>query len=250
LGDIDPASPKTEMVLVARQGRSTMNTTLSRLDDEGPRNCVVVAMPPSRSTHELVRYLVGMDTVPIVVAGARHLRYLADLVRIDLAVLAVEVAATDPQVEREVVALDVPVLLLGEIAGSTVVEPAGVLAQDVDDFDVAIEIERQMRSLQRGRVCFGALQLDVRRHLATWGERDLDLTPTQFRILSVLVRASGCVVSRRELCRRAMGTYGPGDEARLEAHLRRLRARIESAAAQPLLVTVRGEGIRLAAQLE
>jgi DNA-binding response OmpR family regulator len=245
LDDTDPMS-WSEMVTVARQGRSTMTATLSRLDDEGPRNCVVLAMPATRSTHELVRYLVGMDTVPIVVAGARHLHYLADLVQVDLAVLAVEVAVTDPQVECEVVDLDVPVLLLGETARTTVVEPAGVLARDADDFEVAIEVRRQMRSLQRGRVCFGALELDVRRHLATWCGTDLDLTPTQFRILSVLVRASGCVVSRRELCRRAMGTHGPGDEARLEAHLRRLRARIEVAAAQPLLVTVRGEGIRLA----
>jgi DNA-binding winged helix-turn-helix (wHTH) protein len=223
-----------------------VTTAPSQLGDEVPRNCVVVAMPATKSTHELVRYLVGMDIVPIVIAGARHLRYLADLVRIDLAVLAVEAAVADAQVERAVLDLDVPVLLLGETARTAAVAPAGVLARDADDFEVAIEVRRQMSGLQRGRVSFGALELDVRRHLATWCGRDLDLTPTQFRILAVLVRASGCVVSRRELCRRAMGTYGPGDEARLEAHLRRLRSRIEMAAAQPLLVTVRGEGIRLA----
>ncbi|TQM57378.1 winged helix-turn-helix domain-containing protein [Humibacillus xanthopallidus] len=223
-----------------------MNSTLPQLDDHGPRNCVVVAMPATRPTHQLVRYLLGMDIVPFVIAEARHLRYLADLVRIDFAVLAVDVVVTDSHVERGVADLDVPVLLLGDTARTAVVEPSSVLAGDTDDFEVAIEVRRQMTGLQHGRLAFGALELDVRRHVATWSGRDLELTPTQFRILSVLVRASGRVVSRRELCRRAMGTHGPGDEARLEAHLRRLRSRIETAAAEPLLVTVRGEGIRLA----
>lgn len=222
-----------------------MSTTLPHLEEEAPRNCVVVAAPVTRSTHEMVRYLVGMDAVPLVASSATHLRYLAEVARIDLAVLSSELAESDPRVAREVADLGVPVVLLGGTGVPGVATPAFVMARDADDFEVAMEVQRQMRSIRRGRICFGALVLDIRHHLATWYGQVLDLTPTQFRLLGVLVRANGGVVSRRELCRRAMGTCGPGDEARLEAHLRRLRTKVDGISTQPLFVTVRGEGIRL-----
>jgi DNA-binding response OmpR family regulator len=222
-----------------------VSTALSSLDQEAPRNCVLVAAPITRSTHDLVRYLVGMDTVPLVAASATHLRYLAEVARVDLAVVTADLAAADPGIARAVAGLDVPVVLLGDRAVLGIDDPARVLSSDADDFEVALEVRRQMRSVQGGRIRFGALELDIRHHAATWYGQDLDLTPTQFRILGVLVRAAGGVVSRPELARRAMGTYGPGDEARLEAHLRRLRSKIEGMSSAPMLVTVRGEGIRL-----
>jgi two-component system KDP operon response regulator KdpE len=95
---------------------------------------------------------------------------------------------------------------------------------------------------------WGPLELDARRRTTSWGGAPLDLTPTQFRILAVLVRARGAVVMTNELSRLVWGAPAQiGDPERLFAHIRRIRKKIEPAPSHPaFLLTVRGEGFRLA----
>jgi DNA-binding response OmpR family regulator len=94
---------------------------------------------------------------------------------------------------------------------------------------------------------WGALRMDLGRREAWWAARRLDLTSMQFRLLATLVLAEGGVVPALELSRRAFGSAVAHDEERVQAHVRRIRKRIEADPSHPrFLLTVRGEGFRLA----
>jgi len=73
------------------------------------------------------------------------------------------------------------------------------------------------------------------------GER-LDLTSTEFKLLSLLVAKEGAIQSREGLLKEVWG-YGPSVDTRtVDTHIRRLREKLGEYA--PLLQTVRGEGYR------
>ncbi len=96
---------------------------------------------------------------------------------------------------------------------------------------------------------WGPLELDVQRRISRWDGALLGLTSIQFRIMEILVFAVGSVVAPVELSRRLWGTHSFEDAERLGAHIRRIRKTLRSVgAADEFLVTVRGEGFRLAEQ--
>jgi len=115
------------------------------------------------------------------------------------------------------------------------------------------ELEARVRALirrRRGQVSrellqVGDLELDTGTLRVRRGGRDLALTPIGLRILSVLMRASPRVVSRRELEREVWGDILP-DSDTLRSHLYNLRKIVDKPFAKPLLHTVQSSGYRLA----
>ncbi len=75
---------------------------------------------------------------------------------------------------------------------------------------------------------------------------DVPLTKTEFRLLCELARNVGLVLSREQLLHRVWGYDYMGDGRLVDAHVRRLRTKIEADPSEPLLVvTVRGLGYRM-----
>ncbi len=69
------------------------------------------------------------------------------------------------------------------------------------------------------------------------------LTPTEMRILELLMRNSQIVISRETLIERVWGYEFVGDDNRVDVYIRRVRRKIEPDPAQPrYLHTVRGIG--------
>jgi two-component system KDP operon response regulator KdpE len=97
---------------------------------------------------------------------------------------------------------------------------------------------------------WGPLELDIGRRQAKWEGQPLRLTPLQFRIMEVMMLAAGHVVTQAELSRRLWGDSLFDDNERVQAHIRRIRQKIETDSSRPkFLLTVRGEGYRLADQV-
>ena len=97
----------------------------------------------------------------------------------------------------------------------------------------------------------GALVIDKTRCVATVGGDVLHLTPTEFRLLSVLAGRASEVLSRRELAERIWGCVDSGVLRSLDVHMRRLRAKLSSAAdVGPYLVTRRGFGYQLVDRMD
>lgn len=77
---------------------------------------------------------------------------------------------------------------------------------------------------------------------------NVPLTKTEFRLLCELGAHVGMVLSREQLLERVWGYDYFGDARLVDAHVRRLRTKIESDASEPKhIVTVRGLGYKLVA---
>lgn len=78
-------------------------------------------------------------------------------------------------------------------------------------------------------------------------DRYIDLTPSEFEILNILMAAPGRVFSRLDLLDRMSGDAYEGYERTIDVHVRNLRAKIEPDPKNPRYVeTVYGLGYRLA----
>lgn len=93
----------------------------------------------------------------------------------------------------------------------------------------------------------GELMLDAARHQVRRGDRFLELTPTEFRLLEVLMRHPGRVYTRLQLLDQVQGEAFEGYERTVDAHVKNLRQKIEPDPQHPTLVqTVYGVGYRFA----
>jgi DNA-binding response OmpR family regulator len=93
---------------------------------------------------------------------------------------------------------------------------------------------------------FGSLQVDRSRCRVTVGDVEVQLTPTEYRLLSLLVTRGDEVVTKKDLADSVWGNYDPDIGRTLDVHMRRLRAKlIASGDNAPKLETVRSFGYRL-----
>jgi two-component system alkaline phosphatase synthesis response regulator PhoP len=90
------------------------------------------------------------------------------------------------------------------------------------------------------------LRLDLERHTATIDDRLLDLTPTEFDVLRVMMQNPDRAFTRGELIEKTVGYGYEGLERTVDSHIKNLRKKIESDPAKPeYLETVFGVGYRL-----
>lgn len=89
----------------------------------------------------------------------------------------------------------------------------------------------------------GPLEVDVGAHGVRLAGREVDLTPSEFKILAVLARHPGRVFTRLQLMEAALGEYYEGYERTVDSHISRLRQKIDPD--HRLIQTVHGIGYKL-----
>jgi two-component system phosphate regulon response regulator PhoB len=94
----------------------------------------------------------------------------------------------------------------------------------------------------KDRISLHGIEIDRVHHTATANERDLDLTPTEFRLLWTLASQPGRPFSRHELMDTARGEDANALERTIDVHVRSLRKKLGDMA--DVLETVRGVGYR------
>jgi two-component system alkaline phosphatase synthesis response regulator PhoP len=91
--------------------------------------------------------------------------------------------------------------------------------------------------------------LDRQSHSVSVGDRSVQLTPSEFDLLAVLMASPGRVYSRLELLQELEGSAFEGVARTIDQHVRNLRSKIEPEPGKPRYVeTVFGVGYRFAAQ--
>jgi DNA-binding response OmpR family regulator len=96
-----------------------------------------------------------------------------------------------------------------------------------------------------GLIVWGPLRLDLRAHRAHAGERDLELTSAELRILELLVRADTRTVTRDELMEQALGRRLLPTDRSLDTHVSNLRRKIARCTDRVNVQSVRGAGYAL-----
>jgi two-component system alkaline phosphatase synthesis response regulator PhoP len=93
---------------------------------------------------------------------------------------------------------------------------------------------------------YEGLLVDLARRFVSVDECPVELTPTEFNLLAVLIRSPGVPFSRAELVQKRLGYDFDSLERTLDSHVRNLRKKIEPDPANPTYVqTVYGVGYRL-----
>jgi len=149
---------------------------------------------------------------------------------------------------------DTPVIML--TARDTLDDKITGLDTGADDYLIkpfAIqELEARVRSLIRRHkgetakeiLIIGDLTMDTATLRVQRAGKVLNMTPIGLKILTVLMRASPAVVSRRELERQVWGDILP-DSDTLRSHLYNLRKLIDKPFDRQLLHTIQGSGYRI-----
>jgi two-component system alkaline phosphatase synthesis response regulator PhoP len=92
----------------------------------------------------------------------------------------------------------------------------------------------------------GELRLDIGRRELSVSEQTVDLTPTEFNLLNVLMESPGYAFTRDELLEKGLGYTYPGMGRTLDSHIKNLRRKIEPDPREPTYIqTIYGVGYRL-----
>ncbi len=95
----------------------------------------------------------------------------------------------------------------------------------------------------------GELRVDRERRRVHVGEREVHLTPLEYKLLAALVRHAGKVLTHGHLLKEVWGTHAVTQTPTLRVHMTQLRHKLERDPAQPrYLLTETGVGYRLRAE--
>lgn len=159
---------------------------------------------------------------------------------------------------------DFPIIML--TAKSAEEERVAGFALGADDYvvkpfsprELVARVKAILKRAQRKDVASGSLSID--KGLLTIDARSLEvrkngspvtLTPTEFKILSVLAGSPSRVFTRAELVESAMGYQFEGYERSIDAHIKNIRQKIEDNPRSPSFIhTVYGVGYKFAGKLD
>lgn len=207
---------------VARDGREA----LERFEACHPDVILLDVMLPRLSGLDVCRQIRNTSEVPIIMVSAKG-------EEIDT-VVGLEVGADDyvpkPYRLRELVARIRAVMRRYELKGGERRKAEGGLRGAHEDV------------LEVGEVCMDTLAHEVKIR----GE-NVRLPRKEFELLRVLLAGAGRVILRDELFDEVWGKDYVGDSKTLDAHIRRLRQKVELDPSSPCcIVTIRGAGYKYA----
>jgi DNA-binding response OmpR family regulator len=222
----------------------------------------VLVVEDEPKIRELLRGYLERAGLSVVTTGSgAEAITLAAATRPDLIVLDLRLPdVPGEEVAREVRALgSIPILMLTAKAGED--DRIRGLELGADDYvtkpfsprEVLLRVQAILRRAgavgdAAATTSFGGgrLRVDSERHELTVDGRRVDVTPTEWGLLTTLAAAPGRVYSRAELLNRVRG-YEFASERAIDSHIKNLRRKIEADPADPqLVVTVLGAGYRLA----
>ena len=223
---------------------------------------LVLIVEDERKIRELVRRYLERDGLSVLStgSGAEAIAMAADA-HPDLVILDLGL----PDVPGEVVAReiragsDIPILMLTARADER--DRIAGLELGADDYvtkpfsprEVSLRVRAILRRRagndgQAGPASYGGglLRIDEERHVVSVHDMPVELTPTEWGLLTALARTPGRVYSRYELINRVRGYEFEGYERTIDSHVKNLRRKIEADPQQPAIVqTVLGAGYRL-----
>jgi two-component system phosphate regulon response regulator PhoB len=223
----------------------------------------ILIIEDERALTEVLTYNLQREGYDTVVAhdGQEGLRkaqtLLPDLVLLDLMLPVLNGLEVCRELRAGERTRTIPILMLTAKAEETDQVVGFSLGADdyvTKPFSVKVLVQR-IKALQRRRegesgatdvIEHGGVRIDRLRHRAYVGGRELDLTPTEFRLLECMLRQPGRAFTRSQLMDAAIGEGAVVLERTIDVHVKTLRRKLGEAA--DLIETVRGVGYRFREQ--
>ena len=198
--------------VVAEDGRQAINM----FNADGADLILLDLMIPEVSGVEVCRTIRTQSQVPIIMLTAKD----AEIDKVVGLELGADDYVTKPYSSRELIARIKAVLRRGLTEDGS--------NQDQDLLEV------------------GPIRLNIGKHQVFVSGNPVALPLKEFELLEFLMRNSGRVLTRSQLIDRVWGGDYYGDTKTLDVHIKRLRAKVESDPANPVLIqTIRGLGYKL-----
>jgi two-component system phosphate regulon response regulator PhoB len=218
----------------------------------------VLVIEDERDLAEVLTYNLEREGYDAIVAhdGQEGLRkaqtLLPDLILLDIMLPGISGTEICREVRAGERTRDIPIIIIS--ARSEETDQVVGFSLGADDyvtkpFNVKVLMQR-IKALQR-RVEGGndpvdvidhlGVKIDRVRHRAYAEERELDLTPTEFRLLECMLRQPGRAFTRHQLMDAAIGEGAIVLERTIDVHIKTLRRKL---GAGELIETVRGVGYR------
>lgn len=103
-------------------------------------------------------------------------------------------------------------------------------------------LERRLATRPAMTTKVGSIELDLSTRKVKRGDRDIDLSPTEFSILELLMRYAGQVVTRKMLSEHLWNEDWGGMTNVLDVHINHLRRKLDRGHEGSAIQTVRGRG--------
>jgi two-component system phosphate regulon response regulator PhoB len=198
----------------------------------------------------------GLDVVTAddgAAALKRAREVVPDLILLDLMLPEVDGLEVCKQLRRDPATSSIPIIML--TAKAAEIDRVLGLELGADDYVTKPfsprELVLRVKNLIRRRtepteapdqLVFGELSVDIARHQVTVGRKRVELTATEFKLLTTLALRRGRVQSRDQLLQDVWEYDAVIDTRTVDTHMRRLREKLGTAAR--FLDTVRGVGYR------
>lgn len=108
-----------------------------------------------------------------------------------------------------------------------------------------VAIERRKTKTPVTELQAGTLTIELTSRLVKRGEKEIELTPTEYKLLEFLMRNSDQVATRRMLCEHLWESDWEGVTNVIEVHINRLRNKLNKGFEIDLIHTIRGSGYEL-----
>lgn len=193
-----------------------------KAEQEQPDLALVDIMMPGLNGYELTKRIRKTSRMPILILSAMN----ADSDKI----LGLEIGADDYITKP--------------------FNPLEVVARIKSNLRRSYELDRENETAKEEMIRVGALELDPYRFILKKDGQDLPLTPTELKIMRMLMEHPGRVFTKKQIFEQVLGEfyYNSSDDNSIMVHISNIREKIGDSPKDPAyLKTVRGLGYKIEA---
>ena len=207
----------------------------------------------------LMMVLEQAGFVPIAAADAEDAQKsldesLPDLILLDWMLPGISGVEWARRLKKEPIYRDIPIILL--TARGEEEDKVRGLEIGADDYvskpfspkelvaRIRAVLRRSGKIQGQAQITLGDLMLDTEQHRLSIGDKQLEVSPTEFRLMHFFMTHPDKVYSRTQLLDQVWGRSVYIEERTIDVHIRRLRKILEEYGREDLVQTVRGFGYR------
>lgn len=225
----------------------------------------ILVVDDEPSIREMIEFSLSRADFQVVHAGDAHealsriVDERPDLILLDWMMPEVSGIELARRLKKDEIAREIPVIML--TARSEENDKIRGLEVGADDYvtkpfsprELIARIEAVLRrsapEQKEEKMQAGALTLDAGSHRIFIDNRQVEVGPTEFRLLHFFMLHPDRVYNRSQLLDHVWGQNVYIDERTVDVHIRRLRKALSISACDKMVQTVRGAGYRFSAQV-